>query len=172
MQWTSEAANAGVIDENIKSAESLLDVGGCGFDGAQVCNIAFECLGSAPGFRNGVGGGLQMLLGAPAKDRRSPHGCNFSGNGSANAAAGPGNDGNLASQNGIIALFRGFHVILRLYLLCWPCTTGTALTHILTRRGGSAGQSALALVELHTYNPAHRKTVIQPVRDYRKGADV
>src|SRR6202035_3117182 len=109
MQWTSEAANAGVVDENIKSAQGLLDVGGCGFDGAQVCNIAFEWLGSAPGFRNGVGGGLQMLLGAPAKDRRGPHGCNFGGNGSADAAASPGNDGNLASQNGIIALFRGFH---------------------------------------------------------------
>jgi hypothetical protein len=111
----------------------------------------------APRFQNGVSGLLQRFPRAPAKHRLGSHGGDFRRNGSADAAPRAGNDGDLASQTGMIVRFRSVHgdppvifVMLNMH------NHNSAKSH-LNKLGRKADESALALLEVHTYNPAHRK---------------
>ena len=50
MKRASEAADAGIVHENVEPSEALFDLRGDGFDRAQVHDVAFQTSARPPAF--------------------------------------------------------------------------------------------------------------------------
>src|ERR1700690_3943349 len=145
MPRTSKSAHAGVVDEDVDSAQGLIHVRCDGSDGAQFSDVARECFGPPTGFRDGSSGGFQRLAGPSAKHDYSSQTGDCRRNRGADAASRARDHGDLAGQTRLICRFHWdlWAMIVMLGLRNYP-----GARHIL-QDWRETLESKLALVEVH-----------------------
>src|ERR1700685_1470382 len=102
MEWASEAADAGVVDQNVEAAESLVDVCGERLDGAEMHHIADDGFGLTASFDDRVGSGFEWTAGAPGKHDGCAHAGDFGGDRGSDAAPGSRDECDPAGQAGFV----------------------------------------------------------------------
>jgi hypothetical protein len=96
MQGFVEAGDSGVVYQNIDAAERAIDASSGVFELMQERDVAGDDFGFAAGVEDGAGGGVEGGLGASAEDGGGAEMGEHAGDGCADAAAGSGDDGDLA----------------------------------------------------------------------------
>ena len=86
-----EAADAGVIDENVDAPERAIDAGGGVLHLMELGDVAGNHFGFASGGDDGTGRLIEGGMGASAKNRSSAQGGKAAGDGGADSAPGSGN---------------------------------------------------------------------------------
>src|SRR5438477_2938851 len=95
MKERIEAADSGVVDENVDACKSALHPSGGVLDLVQNGDVAGNNLGLSSSFCDGERGLVQSGLSASTEYGGSTQSGELAGNGGANAASGPGNDSDL-----------------------------------------------------------------------------
>jgi len=96
MQRLLEAADAGVVDQDVEAAECAVHAGGDVFELVQDGDVAGDYFGFSAGVENGHGGSVEGGLGAAAEHSGGAELGQLTGDGGANTAACPGDDSDLS----------------------------------------------------------------------------
>src|SRR5580698_2890218 len=147
-----EAADAGIVDQNIETLEGAVDPGGRVFELMQFRDVAGNDFGLAASFHDGAGGFVQRGLGAAEQNRCSSHGGEFTGDSGADPASGSGDNGDLPGKR-----LCGVHSRCGLLAADYRIeTSAVSAIRILAIKRRTKGMT-LAFGKRGTYNPASRE---------------